>query len=230
MRVLLVDDDRWMRATLEDLLARDGHAIVAVADGAAALDAAAVAPFDVVVLDWVMPRMDGLETCRRLRATSTVPVLMLTARWAEADKVEALHAGADDYITKPFGSREFLARVHALARRAQMAPPSDDRRVIVGDVVLDPATGRVEVGGRVSQLTPTELRLLQTLASAPGLPQRTRDLVRRMGLGPGEDGAALIKTNVLRIRRKIEPDPARPRYLVTFHGVGYALRSGTPVE
>jgi DNA-binding response OmpR family regulator len=219
-----------MRTTLEELLGRDGHAVVPVADGATALETAAGAPFDVVVLDWVMPLMDGLETCRRLRATSTVPVLMLTARWTEADKVNALHAGADDYITKPFGPREFLARVHALARRAQMAPPSDDRRVVVGDVALDPATGRVEVAGRVSQLTPTELRLLQTLASAPGLPQRTRDLTRRMGIGPGEDRAALIKTNVLRIRRKIEPDPARPRYLVTFHGVGYALQPGPRVE
>jgi DNA-binding response OmpR family regulator len=172
----------------------------------------------------MMPEMDGLETCRRVRERSMVPVLMVTARSAESDKVRVLDAGADDYITKPFGPRELLARTRALTRRAQMPAVGGDR-MILGDLVVEPSRGEVRVGGRDVGLTPTEQRLLISLAMTPGQVRGARDLARDLGLADCSDRDAqeIVKVNVMRVRRKIEEDPKHPRRLLTHRGYGYSL-------
>jgi DNA-binding response OmpR family regulator len=224
MRVLAVDDDANLREMLRLILARDGHTVVLASDGRTARDLLATSPFDVVVLDWSMPGLDGVETCRRLRATSSTPVMMLTARMAESDKVVALDAGADDFVTKPFGARELVARLRALVRRSRVEEPSRTR-VVVGDLSIDLHACTVDVGNRTVDVTPNELRLLVALAGTPGQVRQVRDIAREVGWGDGPDQElqAIVKTNVRRLRRKIEEDPNAPRRVVSHRGYGYAL-------
>jgi DNA-binding response OmpR family regulator len=230
MRVLVIDDDPSVRNALRVLLARDGYTPVLAENGQAGLDILKADPaFDAIVLDWLMPVMDGLETCRRIRAMSNISILMLTARSAEADKVRVLDAGADDYIVKPFGPRELLARLRALVRRARGAPVPADRRLVIGDLSIDPDKGAVSIAGREVTVTPTEARLLMALATMPGQVRRVRDLARDLGLSDVSDREAqeIVKVNVLRLRRKIEEDPKAPRRIQTHRGFGYLL---APVE
>ena len=225
MRILVVDDDPSVRTALRLLLARDGYDISLAANGREALEVLrGAASFDLVILDWVMPEMDGLETCQRIRERSMVPVLMVTARSAEADKVRVLDVGADDYITKPFGPRELLARVRALVRRAHMPAVGADV-ITVGEVTVDPARGDVEIGGRRIGLTRTEQRLMLALAAAPGEVRPARELARALGLTECSEREAqeIVKVNVLRLRRKIEDDPKHPSRLLNHRGYGYSL-------
>ena len=226
MRILVVDDDPSVQTALRILLARDGYTVATAGNGKLALEMFGEGKFDLVVLDWMMPEMDGLETCRRLRETTPVPILMLTARSAESDKVRVLDAGADDYVTKPFGPREFLARVRALVRRSEQAGRKVERKIVVGDVAIDPETGLVTVGDRQVQVTPTEMRLLGSLAIQAGQVRSPRDLARDLGVVECSDRDAqeIAKVNVMRLRRKIEDDPANPKRLVTHRGYGYSLQ------
>ena len=226
MRILVVDDDPSVQTALRILLARDGYTVATAGNGKLALEMFEEDKFDLVVLDWMMPEMDGLETCRRLRETTPVPILMLTARSAESDKVRVLDAGADDYVTKPFGPREFLARVRALVRRSEQLGRKVERKIVVGDLAIDPETGLVTVGDRQVQVTPTEMRLLGSLAIQAGQVRSPRDLARDLGVVECSDRDAqeIAKVNVMRLRRKIEDDPANPKRLVTHRGYGYSLQ------
>jgi DNA-binding response OmpR family regulator len=225
VRILVVDDDPSVRTALRLLLARDGYDTTLAGNGREALELLrGGASFDLVILDWVMPEMDGLETCQRIRERSMVPVLMVTARSAEADKVRVLDVGADDYITKPFGPRELLARVRSLVRRAKM-PAVGAEQIAVGAVTIDPGRGDVEISGRRIGLTPTEQRLMLALAAAPGQVRPAKDLARALGLADCSEREAqeIVKVNVLRLRRKIEDDPKQPRRLLNHRGYGYSL-------
>jgi two-component system response regulator MtrA len=224
LRVLVVDDDLAVRTALRLLLARDGYTPVLAENGLAAIEQIGSSAFDAVVLDWLMPGLDGLETCRRIRATSAVPILMLTARGAESDKVRVLDAGADDYVVKPFPPRELLARLRALVRRSRAIAPVD-RRLVIGDMAIDAEKGEVTMGERVASVTPTEARLLLALASQAGQVRSARDLARDLGLSDVSDRDAqeIVKVNVLRLRRKIEDDPKEPRRVTTHRGFGYML-------
>jgi DNA-binding response OmpR family regulator len=226
MRILVVDDDPSVQTALRILLARDGYTVATAGNGKLGLEMFGEGKFDLVVLDWMMPEMDGLETCRRLREGSAVPILMLTARSAESDKVRVLDAGADDYVTKPFGPREFLARVRALVRRSEQIGRKVERKIVVGDLSIDPETGLVTIGERQVQVTPTEMRLLGSLAIQPGQVRSPRDLARDLGVVECSDRDAqeIAKVNVMRLRRKIEDDPSDPKRLVTHRGYGYSLQ------
>jgi DNA-binding response OmpR family regulator len=227
VRVLVVDDDPYMRESVRTVLARDGHTTLLATRGAEALVLLEQVPVEAIVLDWMMPDMDGLETCRSIRSRRSTPVVMLTARSGEADKVRILDAGADDYLTKPFGSRELLARLRAVVRRSTRSGQGTDGLLVVGDLTIDTRGGSASFGGRRAALSPTELRLLTALAITPDQPRRPRDLVRDLGFaGCAErDAQELIKVNVRRLRHKIEDDPRQPRRIVTHWGLGYALRS-----
>jgi two-component system, OmpR family, KDP operon response regulator KdpE len=217
VRVLLVDDDATLRQTLGIGLRAAGHEVLIAADGRTALDAARDDRPDIVVLDLGLPDLSGFDVLRRLRAWSTVPVVVLSARAESSEKVEALDLGADDYVTKPFGMEELLARVRAAARRAG----SDVPVLTAGDLVIDLPARRVTKGGEVVRLTPTEWGLLEMLVRAPGRLVSQQNLLHEVW-GP----AYSRETNYLRVyvgglRKKLEDDPSAPRHLITEPGMGY---------
>jgi two-component system KDP operon response regulator KdpE len=217
VKVLLVDDDATLRRTLGIGLRAEGHVALIAADGRSALEALGEDKPDIVVLDLGLPDLSGMEVLRRLREWSTVPVVVLSARAESAEKVQALDLGADDYVTKPFGMEELLARIRAAARRAG----SDVPVLEAGDLVIDLPARRVSRSGKVVRLTPTEWGLLEALVRSPGRLVSQRDLLHAVW-GP-EYGT---ETNYLRVyvgglRKKLEDDPARPRHLITEPGIGY---------
>ena len=217
MKVLLVDDDATLRRTLGIGLRAEGHEVLIAADGRSALQALREDKPDIVVLDLGLPDLSGVEVLRRLRAWSTIPVVVLSARAESTEKVQALDAGADDYVTKPFGMEELLARVRASARRAG----SDVPVLEAGDLVIDLPARRVTKSGSVVRLTPTEWGLLEMLVRTPGRLVSQRDLLHEVW-GPTYDR----ETNYLRVyvgglRKKLEDDPSRPRHLITEPGMGY---------
>jgi len=218
-RVLIVDDDPQLLRALSINLRARGYDVVAASDGAAALAAAAREPADVVVVDLGLPDMDGVDVVRGLRGWSTVPIIVLSARETQADKVAALDAGADDYVTKPFGMDELLARLRAALRRA--APVTETPTVATAHFSVDLAAKRVTAAGSEVRLTPTEWALLEALVRRPGKLVGQRQLLREVW-GPAYD----TQTNYLRVymaqlRRKLEPDPSAPAYLITEAGMGY---------
>ena len=218
--ILVVDDElqivRFIRAYLENA----GFRVVTASDGQEALFVARDEKPDLVILDIMMPGMDGWDFIRRYRQERDTPVIMLTARVDETDQVLGLELGADDYVTKPFSPRTLVARVRAVLRRARGGPtPPDVLRV--GDVVLDRETHRVTVGGREVDLTPTEFNLLEVLLSAPGRVFTRADLLDRVLGDEAYVFERTIDAHVKNLRRKIEPDPADPRYVVTVRGAGY---------
>jgi two-component system KDP operon response regulator KdpE len=217
MKVLLVDDDATLRRTLGIGLRAEGHEVLIAADGRSALQALREDKPDIVVLDLGLPDLSGVEVLRRLRAWSTIPVVVLSARAESTEKVQALDLGADDYVTKPFGMEELLARVRASARRAG----SDVPVLEAGDLVIDLPARRVTKSGSVVRLTPTEWGLLEMLVRTPGRLVSQRDLLHEVW-GPTYDR----ETNYLRVyvgglRKKLEDDPSRPRHLITEPGMGY---------
>jgi DNA-binding response OmpR family regulator len=224
--ILLVDDEDSIQKLLTYPLEREGYRVLQARDGEEALARFGAEHVDLVVLDIMLPRLDGLEVCKRLRATSSVPIIMLTARDDELDKVLGLELGADDYITKPFSIREFRSRVRALLRRAA-APRRDAREeeVIASDgLVIDLARRTVEVQERQVQLTYVEFELLRILASNPG-----RVFTRQMlleGLWGGSDyrEPRTIDVHVRHLREKLERDPREPELIHTVRGVGYRFR------
>jgi DNA-binding response OmpR family regulator len=217
-RILVVEDDRKQADLIRRYLERDGHEAAVVHDGRAALDHARLRRPDLLVLDLVLPAVDGLTVCRTLRSEQDVPIIMLTACAGEVDLVRGLTLGADDYVTKPYRPKELLARVQTVLRRS--AGPA---RYRVGDLVVDTARHEVHAAGAPVRTTPAEFALLACLAAAPGRAFTRALLLEHLG-GFGRDVTArTVDMHVLNLRRKIEPAPTRPRYLLTVHGVGYKL-------
>ena len=225
--ILLVDDEDSVRKVLAFPLERDGFAVVQAADGEEALEKFAAQTIDLVVLDIMLPRLDGLEVCKRLRATSTVPIIMLTARDDELDKVIGLELGADDYITKPFSIREFRSRVRALLRRARAphAPDAvEEERIEHDGLVIDVPRRVVEVRGEAVQLTYVEFELLRTLAASPGRVFSRRMLLEALWKSADYRDPRTIDVHVRHLREKLESEPRTPEYIVTVRGVGYRFR------
>lgn len=221
-RLLVVDDEPAIRRFLRTALASQGFQVFEAAGGQAGLDGVLAHRPDLVILDWGLPDLDGVEVLRRLREWSAVPVIMLTVREAEADKIAALDAGADDYLTKPFGAGELLARIRAALRRAA-APAAGEAVFQNGDLSVDLARRVVRRAGAEVALTPTEYDLLRVLVVHAGKVLTHTHLLREVW-GAGYDDLHVLRVNISNLRRKIEPDPARPRYVVTEPGVGYRLR------
>jgi DNA-binding response OmpR family regulator len=226
--VLVVEDDPTLLETLEYNLNRQGYRVVTAADGVAALERARQERPDLVVLDIMLPRMDGFEVCRTLRQEMSVPILMLTARDDEIDKVVGLEVGADDYMTKPFSMRELMARVKALLRRVRLireeitvAAQPESERMMFGDLTLDLSRGEVRLGDRPIPLKPKEYDLLVFLASNRGM-VLSRDLILERVWGwDFAGGTRTVDVHVRWMREKIEADPAQPTRIVTVRGIGY---------
>jgi DNA-binding response OmpR family regulator len=224
--ILLVDDEDSIQKLLAYPLEREGFRVLQARDGEEALERFAAERVDLVVLDVMLPKLDGLEVCKRLRAHSEVPIIMLTARDDELDKVLGLELGADDYITKPFSIREFSSRVRALLRRAavprQTTPEGD---VISADGLrIDLARRSVEVRNEPVQLTYVEFELLRTLASHPGRVYNRRMLLEALWGAAEYREPRTIDVHVRHLREKLERDPAEPEYILTVRGVGYRFR------
>ena len=225
--ILLVDDEDSVQKLLTYPLERDGFRVVHALDGEEALARFAEEDIDLVVLDLMLPKLDGLEVCKRLRAESSVPIIMLTARDDELDKVLGLELGADDYITKPFSIREFRSRVKALLRRAAAPRPgerNDDEVIEQGVLRIDVPRRTVEVRGQEVQLTFVEFELLRVLASAPGRVFSRRQLLERLRGGADYREPRTIDVHVRHLREKLEPDPADPQWILTVRGAGYRFR------
>ncbi len=216
--ILVVDDKLNVRELLKDYLTEQGFHVVTAENGQEALFVARYDKPDLVLLDIMMPRMDGYQFLPAFRRESNAPVILLTAKLEESDKVQGLELGADDYVTKPFGMRELLARVRAQLRRAGQVPV-ESAQLRVADIVLDKETRTVRVGERAINLTPSEFELLVTLMAAPGR------VFSRDELLDGLTGAASVErtvdVHIRNLRAKMEPDPANPRYIETVFGIGY---------
>ncbi len=218
-RVVVVDDDATVREVVVSYLHAAQHEVVEAPDGETALALCSQAPVDLVVLDLMLPGLDGIEVCRRLREDSDVPVIMLTALGEETDRVMGLEVGADDYVTKPFSPRELVLRVDSVLRRAS-AVPSAPRRLVDGDLVLDEARHEVSRDGAVLALTGREFDLLRFLLTHPGTAFSREDLLEQVwGWSFGDHSTVTV--HVRRLREKIEIDPTAPQRLQTVWGVGY---------
>ena len=219
--VLIVDDERSIRVSLRTILSNIGFDIVEAARGEEALSLVRTAPFDAVLLDINMPGMGGVEVCRQIRQESTrLPIVMLTVQGSEDRKVEALDAGADDYITKPFQLRELIARLKAAVRRNK-AFESQETVILIGDVKLDPARHLVQKKGRPVHLTPKQFELLHYLMANAGRPVPHAKLLRTVWGPEYGDELEYLRTFVRQLRTKIEDDPGNPKYLVTEAHIGY---------
>jgi two-component system KDP operon response regulator KdpE len=218
-RVLVVDDDPQLTRALRITLRAAGYDVVAAPDGRTALKEAAGEHPDLVILDLGLPDLDGVEVLGGLRPWFTGPVLVLSARADSHDKVDALDAGADDYVSKPFDMGELLARLRALLRRGSAEP--DEPVVRTGDLTIDLAAKQVTVGGTPVRLTPTEWALLSELVRAPGRLVSQRQLLQNVWGPAYEKETHYLRVYLAQLRRKLEPDPARPRYLQTEPGMGY---------
>jgi two-component system KDP operon response regulator KdpE len=221
--VVLIEDERPIRRFLRVTLEAQGYRLFEATTGADGLVEVATRQPDIVVLDLGLPDIDGIEVIRRVREWSTVPIIVLSARGEESDKVSALDAGADDYVSKPFGPAELLARMRVALRRTAGAGGEATGTVVVGELVLDMVKRRVSVGGKEVHLTPTEYNMLVTLARHAGRMLTHRQLLREVwGPAHGED-VHYLRVFMTQLRRKLEAEPARPRYLLTEPGVGYRL-------
>lgn len=219
-RVLVVDDDPGIRKLVEYNLGLEGYDVLVASGGKEALRRAQNETPDLVLLDVMMPDLNGLRVCQTLRATSQVPIIMLTAKTGEENVLKGFGLGADDYVTKPFSPRELTARVRAVLRRAGQAAPEPDL-LRAADVTLDRAGHTVRVGERLADLTPSEFDLLAALMSAPGRAFSRLELLDRLQGTTYEGYERTIDVHVKNLRAKIEPDPSKPRYVETVYGVGY---------
>jgi two-component system response regulator RegX3 len=223
-RILVVDDELAITDALSYALTDEGFDVEAVGDGEAALDALADDGFDLVVLDLRLPKISGTEVCRQVRARSPIPIIMLTAKDAELDRVVGLEIGADDYVTKPFSMAELVSRVRALLRRRELDRGEAGRSSYhVGDLTIDLARHQVQVGGRSVRLTGSEFRILTLLAREPGRVFTRREIMEYLWESSFVADQRACDVHISNIRRKIEEVPSRPRLLVTVRGVGYRL-------
>lgn len=223
-RVLVVDDDPLMLRLVKTNLDREGYQVLAASDGQAALEIAASEIPDLVILDLMLPDIDGFEVCERIRQFSMVPVVMLTARGAQVDKLSGFEAGADDYLSKPFAPAELLARVRAVLRRTRLGGvPSAPAIVECGDLVVDFVKYRVSVRGEPVRLTPTEFRVLEQLTLHAGKVLSHTELLTRVWGAEYLDDRDYLWAYVRHLRRKLERDPEHPRLILSEPGIGYRL-------
>jgi DNA-binding response OmpR family regulator len=225
-RILLVDDEQSVQKLLAFPLRKDGYEVVAVSDGREALDRLRDDSFDLVVLDLMLPKVDGFEVCRQVRATSSVPIIMLTARVEEIDKVLGLELGADDYITKPFSVREFRSRVKAVLRRSQLTHVEDPAQepLDAGELQIDFDKRNVTINGKPVRLTYVEFEILATLARNPGRVYGRSTLLERVWGDSSYRDPRTIDVHIRHLREKLETDPKHPELVLTVRGVGYRFR------
>jgi two-component system response regulator RegX3 len=222
-RILLVEDEPAIADSVAYVLAGEGYEVETVGDGEAALAATRARDWDLMVLDVILPRLSGVEVCRRVRAESALPILMLTARSAEVDRVLGLEAGADDYVAKPFSMAELVSRVRAILRRRRLDRKGDSASLRVGALTLDLVRHTVTLDDRTFVVTASELKLLALLAAQPGRVFARREIMQHLWDSSyvGDERAADV--HVKNVRRKIERDPGRPERLLTVRGAGYKL-------
>jgi len=226
-RILVADDEPDILASVEYGLGAEGFEVDCVADGEAALETALAGAYDVVVLDVLMPKLSGMEVCRRLRQSSIVPILMLTAKDAEVDRVLGLEVGADDYVTKPFSMAELASRLRSILRRREFErAPHPSLLLEVGSLSLDFARHEVNVEGESVELTPSEFKLLALLARQPGRVFTRRQLMEHLWDSPYIGDTRACDAHISNLRQKIERDGARPARIVTLRQVGYKLVAG----
>jgi two-component system, OmpR family, KDP operon response regulator KdpE len=226
IRILVVDDDPHLLRALTIALNARGYRTSAAADATTALESAATAAPDLAVIDLGLPDLDGINIVESLRGWSTAPIIVLSARHDETAKINALDAGADDYVTKPFGMGELLARIRAALRRAA---PADDQPVITtAAFTIDLAAKRVTTAAGEIRLTPTEWHLLETLVRSPGRLVTQRQLLQEVWGPRYENETNYLRVHLANLRRKLEPQPSRPRYLITEPGIGYRFIPDTP--
>ena len=223
-RILVVDDEPQIVRVLQGYLERDGFAVLTAYDGREALRLSRQERPDLLILDLMLPGLDGSDVCRTLRRESDVPIIMLTARVDETDRIVGLELGADDYVIKPFSPREVVARVRAVLRRTQSGAPRPAEELVVGDLRLDATRHAVALRGAPIELTPSEFAVLQALMAAPGrVFSREQLLVAAQGEAY-EGYERTVDTHIKNLRRKIEDDAREPTYILTVHGLGYKLR------
>jgi DNA-binding response OmpR family regulator len=227
-RILLVDDEQSVQTLLAYPLRKEGYEVVTATDGQEALDSFAEHRFDLVVLDIMLPKLDGIEVCRRLRTRSQVPIIMLTAKGDEIDKVVGLEMGADDYITKPFSVREFRSRVKAALRRGRMASRDDgpSEPIAAGELEIDFERRATKVRGTTVRLTYVEFEILASLAAVPGKVQSREALLEHVWGDSTYRDPRTVDVHIRHLREKLERDPRNPEYLFTVRGVGYRFRDG----
>jgi len=227
MKILVVEDDPMLREGLVDLLTGAGHEVVAVADGPRGVEAGRDQPFDLVLLDLMLPKLDGIEVCRRLRtARPAVPIVMLTARGAEEEKVKGLKAGADDYVTKPFGVKELLARIEAIERRVRMAP-SEPEQLEADGCEIDLGRCIARRGEEEISLTAREVGILRWLHRHRSRSVPRSELLEQVWGTVGDLQTRTVDMTIAKLRQKIERDPSDPRIIATVTGVGYAWAAGS---
>jgi two-component system response regulator RegX3 len=222
-RILVVDDERDILDPLRYALEREGFDVATAESGLAALERARSATFDVVVLDLMLPDVSGMDVCRTLRSESDVPIVMLTARDAEVDRVLGLELGADDYVTKPYSTAELVSRIRAMIRRRELDRASTTATLSVAGIEIDLDRHDVTVDGRLVQLTPSEFRILRLLAEEPGRVHSREQIMEHLWRTPYIGDARACDTHVSNLRRKIERDPAHPSRIVTVREIGYRL-------
>ncbi len=225
-KVLIVEDDTSLLTTLKYNLQKDGYNVTTAVDGAEAIETAQKGKPDLIILDVMLPKLNGFEVCRILRKEMTVPILMLTAKNEEVDKIIGLEIGADDYMTKPFSMRELLARVRAMLRRAKMAEPkpADEKTLLkINDLEIDPARHRASLRETVLDLTPKEFDLLVFLARNRGFVFSRDQLLEKVWGYDYAGNTRTVDVHIRWLRQKIESDPAKPKRLVTVRGTGYKL-------
>jgi DNA-binding response OmpR family regulator len=225
-RILLVDDEQAVQTLLTYPLRKEGYEVVGAMDGQEALDRFTEQRFDLVVLDIMLPKLDGIEVCRRLRTRSQVPIIMLTAKGDEIDKVAGLEMGADDYITKPFSVREFRSRVKAALRRGNMAGPvhTGDEPIRAGDLEIDFERRSTKLSGKPVQLTYVEFEILAALAGSPGRVFTRENLLEHIWGDSTYRDPRTVDVHIRHLREKLESDSKAPEFLFTVRGVGYRFR------
>ncbi len=224
-RILLVDDERSVQTLLSYPLRKDGYQVTSALDGREALERFGEARFDLVILDLMLPKLDGVEVCRQLRRHSQVPIIMLTAKGSETDKVAGLEVGADDYITKPFSMREFRSRVKAALRRSRMVGgPPDESPIEHGELQIDPGRRMITLRDDEVALTYVEFEILSALARSPGRVLSRETLLEHVWGDSEYRDPRTVDVHIRHLREKLERNPKRPEYLFTVRGVGYRFR------
>lgn len=221
-RILIVDDEEWVSTLVGRYLEQAGYDVATASDGEKALAKFESFRPDLIILDWMLPKVDGLEVARQVRTRSAIPIIMLTARADEMDRIEGLDGGADDYVVKPFSARELEVRIRAVLRRTR-GETQQQMLLEAGDIRLDPARHEVKIAGRTVDLTPMEFDLLAFLLRHPGHVFTRLELLEAVRGTTYDSFARSIDSHVRRLREKIEPDPSSPRYVQTVFGIGYKL-------
>lgn len=229
MKLLVIDDEPQIRRALRAGLEPNGYTVTLAASGEEGLDEAALHPPDVVILDLAMPGLDGFDVLLQLRAWSRVPIIVLTVREDEADKIRALDLGADDYLTKPFSLGELLARMRAVLRRVKTEEDEEPPALITGDLCIDFAHRKVTLAGQEVHLTPIEYGLLRIMSLNPERVLTHRQLLTKVWGAEYSEDTHTLRVHLANLRNKIEPDPTRPRYIQTEPRIGYRFRAHEPI-